>query len=136
VEVIAAYDYDFAGLLSREDRYGQSYPNNDWRADYGYDRTGPANQLQTDGTYDYQYDAEGNMVKKTEIATGQVTTFEHDHRNLMHRATIWSSDPSDGGVILHEEQYRYDAHNRRTSILIDADGAGPEQGLVSPAVDG
>jgi hypothetical protein len=85
VEVIAAYDYDFAGLLSREDRYGQSYPNN---------------------------------------------------RNLMHRATIWSSDPSDGGVILHEEQYRYDAHNRRTSILIDADGAGPEQGLVSPAVDG
>jgi len=174
-EVIAAneYQYDFAGLLAREDRYGQSYPNNDWRADYGYDRTGqllsatytgadvipeqideyyrydangnrtesylhstgyrtgPANQLLTDGTYDFQYDAEGNMVKKTEIATGQVTTFEYDHRNLMVQATIWSSDPSNGGIILHEEQYRYDAHNRRTSIIIDADGAGPEPAEVT-----
>ena len=169
-EVIAAYEYqyDFAGLLTGEDRYGQSYSNNDWRADYAYDRTGqllsatytgadvipeqvdehyrydangnrtesylhgtgyrtgPANQLLTDGTYDYQYDAEGNMVKKTEIATGQVTTFEYDHRNLMVQATIWSSDPTNGGVILHEEQYRYDAHNRRTLILIDPDGAGAD----------
>jgi RHS repeat-associated protein len=164
-EVIAAYEYqyDFAGLLTREDRYGQSYANNDWRADYGYDRTGqllsatytgadvipeqvdeyyrydangnrvesylhgtgyrtgPANQLQTDGTYDYQYDAEGNMVKKTEIATGKVTTFEYDHRNLMVQATIWSSDPSNGGVILHEAEYQYDAFDRRIRMVSDGE---------------
>lgn len=40
----------------------------------------------------------------------------------MYRATIWSSDPATGGVILHEEHYRYDAFNRRTSITVDSDG--------------
>ncbi|MCY2987768.1 MAG: putative Ig domain-containing protein [Planctomycetota bacterium] len=162
-DVIARYDYayDFAGLLTHEDRSGESYTNNDWHADYTYDRTGQllgadysgadvipeqvdetyrydangnrtssylhgtgyrtgtANQLLTDGTYNYKYDGEGNMLKKTEIATGKVTTFEYDHRNRMFRATIYSDDPSSGGIILHEESYRYDAFGRRITILSD-----------------
>ena len=43
----------------------------------------------------------------------------------MVRAVKWSSDPDSGGIILSEQQYTYDAHNRRIRILTDADGAGP-----------
>ena len=101
------YTYDANGNRTSSYLHGTGY------------RTGTANQLQTDGTYNYAYDDEGNMVKKTEIATGQVTLFEYDHRNRMTRATIWSSDPASGGVILHQESYRYDALGRRIMILAD-----------------
>jgi len=48
------YNYDPAG-----NRTGSGY------------QTGPANRLQSDGTYNYTYDAEGNLIQKTEIATGK-----------------------------------------------------------------
>ncbi len=123
-------DYSGADVIPEQvDEYYRYDANGNRTSSYlhgtGY-RTGPANQLETDGTYNYAYDGEGNMVRKTEIATGKVTTFEYDHRNLMCRATIWSSDPASGGVILHEEQYRYDVMNRRTAIIVDSDGVGPE----------
>lgn len=101
------YTYDANGNRTTSYLHGTGY------------RTGTANELLTDGTYNYAYDGEGNMVRKVEIATGQVTIFEYDHRNRMFRATIWSSDPASGGVILHQESYRYDALGRRIAILSD-----------------
>jgi RHS repeat-associated protein len=177
-DVIAQYDYeyDFRGLLSHEDRSGESYANDGCHADYSYDKTGQlleadysgadviaeqvdeyyrydangnrtesylhgggyvtgtANQLKSVGTFNYEYDDEGNLVKKVEIATGEVTTFEYSHRNRMVRAVKWSSDPDSGGIILHEEEYTYDAHNRRIRILVDADGAGPGEAEVTNIV--
>lgn len=163
-DVIARYDYgyDFAGLLSHEDRSGESYPNGDWHADYTYDRTGqlldvdyygadvppeqvdeyyrydangnrvesylhdagyrtgPANQLLADGTYTYEYDGEGNLVKKSEITTGRIAILEYDQRNHMTRATEWTKDISQGGTILHEDGYRYDVSNRRIQVISDS----------------
>jgi RHS repeat-associated protein len=52
----------------------------------------------------------------------------------MVRARIWSSDPDDGGIILHEEQYKYDALDRRIQILVDSDGAGPGQPEVTKII--
>ncbi|MCY2987758.1 MAG: Ig-like domain-containing protein [Planctomycetota bacterium] len=121
---LLAADYSGADVIPEQvDEYYTYDANGNRTSSYlhgtGY-RTGPANELLTDGTYNYAYDDEGNMVRKTEIATGQVTVFEYDHSNRMFRATIWSSDPSSGGMILHQESYRYDALGRR--IMIVADG--------------
>jgi YD repeat-containing protein len=33
--------------------------------------TGENNQLLSDGTYNYEYDNEGNRIRRTEIATGE-----------------------------------------------------------------
>jgi RHS repeat-associated protein len=50
-----------------------------------------------------------------------VTTFEYDNRNHMTRATQWSKDPGQGGIILHQESYRYDVFDHRIQIVSDGD---------------
>jgi RHS repeat-associated protein len=121
---VANYTYDPAGqLLSAAYSNGQaaeqySYDANGNRIGSGY-VTGKANQLLSDGTFNYLYDKDGNLVMETEIATGEVTTFDYDFRNRMTSATQWSKDPSQGGVILHEDDYRYDVLDRRIEITSD-----------------
>jgi RHS repeat-associated protein len=41
------------------------------------------NQLIYDGTYNYEYDAEGNRQRRVEIATSAVTDYQWDHRNRL-----------------------------------------------------
>ena len=48
-----------------------AYDANGNRTNAGY-QTGPDNGLPSDGTYNYTYDGEGNLIKRTEIATGSV----------------------------------------------------------------
>jgi RHS repeat-associated protein len=84
--------------------------------------TGKANRLLSDGTYNYEYDGEGNMSRRTEIATGVVRDFTWDHRNRLVRVT----DKSAGGIITNEAMYTYDALNRRIAKTVDADGTGPK----------
>jgi YD repeat-containing protein len=38
------------------------------------------NRLTSDGTYDYEYDAEGNRTKRTHVATGTYEEYAWDHR--------------------------------------------------------
>ncbi len=89
----------------------------------GY-QTGPGNRLLSDGTYNYLYDAEGNMVRKTNIATGVYQEFEYDHRNRLR----WVTQVLKGGPIPEyglEVEFRYDATNRRISKSVDIDASGP-----------
>ena len=75
------------------------------------------------------------MVTKARIASvaGEVnfTDFEYDFRNRMTKVTQYSKAPSEGGIILREESYRYDALGRRIEVISDGestissyDGAG------------
>ena len=50
--------------------------------------TGAGNLLLSDGTYDYTYDAEGNQITATDIATGAVTTNTWDDRNRQVGMTV------------------------------------------------
>ncbi|MEM9658328.1 MAG: hypothetical protein AAF961_08210, partial [Planctomycetota bacterium] len=94
---------------------------------------GPNNQITSDGTYNYAYDDEGNLVLKTNISTGEYTEFAYDHRNRMTSAKTYSS----GAVLLQEVEFIYDLFDRRIAKTVDADGAGPGVAVtVYTAYDG
>jgi RHS repeat-associated protein len=119
------YTYDAAGQLTDVDHSAQ--------ADEGYvydangNRTagtviGPNNRLLSDGTFNYTYDNEGNLVTKTEIATGVVTEFTYDHRGRLTRVERRDA----GGAILSAAEYTYDIFDRRIAKTVDSDGDGPQ----------
>lgn len=81
----------------------------------GYD-TGPGNRLLSDGTYDYEHDAEGNTVRRTEIATGSYRTFEWDHRNRLTAVKDFIADDTPTQVV----EFTYDAFDRRITKAVDS----------------
>jgi len=85
---------------------------------------GTDNRLQSDGTYRYEYDREGNRTKRTEIATGHVIDYAWDHRNRLLRITERSSAT---GSAVKQVDYTYDVFDRRISKTIDNDGVGAGQ---------
>ena len=123
---VVDYTYDDFGQLMIADHSDQTdenytYDENGNRTNTGYE-TGPANQLTTDGTFNYDYDAEGNLIRKAEIATGKFVEYHYDHRNRLVQATTYSAD----GISLQEIDFTYDAFDRRIAKSVDTDGVGPE----------
>ena len=70
---------------------------------------GAANRLLSDGTFDYEYDNEGNLIRRTDKADGAVREFEYDHRNRLTR--VVDKDP--GGNDVQRVEFTYDALNHR-----------------------
>ncbi len=82
---------------------------------------GPDNRLQTDPTYSYLYDGEGNLIQATNLSTGAVRTLSYDNRNRL----IQVVDRDNQGHPTQEVDYAYDAADRRirtTVITFDASG--------------
>ena len=99
------FNYDANGNRESDSRPGSVYS------------TETGNRLVSDGLFDYEYDGEGNLVLKTKLTTdedgqaGETTEYEYDHRNRLISVTI----KSEGGVILDEVSYGFDALGRRIS---------------------
>lgn len=74
----------------------------------------------SDGTYSYDYDNEGNLIGKSEIATGEVTEYEWDYRNRLTGVVVKDSN----GNVITRVEYSYDAMNRRIAKIVDPDGDG------------
>lgn len=110
-----SYDYDANGNRENSHLHGSGYV------------TGDGNRLLSDGTYNYQYENEGNMTRRTEIASGEYRVFDWDHRNRLTRVT----DFSDSGIITQEVGFAYDGLDRRVLKAVDLDGedAGTETAL-------
>ncbi len=87
-----------------------SYDANGNRTMSGYS-TGTNNQTTSDGTYNYTYDNEGNLVTKTNIATSAQTLYTYDYRNRLTEV-----DQFVGGVKTVLAAYTYDALNRRIGV--------------------
>ncbi|MEL7498440.1 MAG: Ig-like domain-containing protein [Planctomycetota bacterium] len=87
----------------------------------GGNTTGFYNRLTSDGEFQFEYDNEGNRVKRTRIATGEVTEYRWDHRNRLIEVLDRAND---GGSITQLVQHRYDPFNRWISKTVDLDGAG------------
>jgi RHS repeat-associated protein len=121
---VSDFTYDKSDQLvdadhSEQDNESYVYDNNGNRINIGY-VTGENNQLQSDGKFNYEYDKEGNRVKRTEIATGEVTNYEWDHRNRL--VGVETKDSS--GQVLSNSAYTYDVFDNRIAKSVDADGAG------------
>ena len=139
---------------------GVSHSNGSFAAEsFGYDAngnrnttgygTGTGNRLSADGTHTYQYDAEGNMSRRTVVATGAYRVFAYDHRNRLTSVT----DKTAGGTVTGQVSYTYDALDRRIkvaaganvlkvvydgpAVILDFDGGNAEVAryLQGPAID-
>ena len=85
-----SYQYDAAGQLTAADNAtvddeAYTWDANGNRADSGF-VVGSNNQILSDGTNTFAYDAEGNLIRRTDIATGDFTEYAYDHRNRLTAA--------------------------------------------------
>ena len=62
------------------------------------------NRIATDGTYNYSYDGEGNIVLRTKISDGSYTTYTWDHRNRLIEVTDFDNQSAE----LTRIEYGYD----------------------------
>lgn len=98
-----------------------AYDENGNRTGTGY-VTAADNRLESDGTYTYGYDAEGNLVSKTKTSvTGnevKYTTYTWDYRNRLTETVCKNSSEE----VVQTVQYTYDAFDRRiTRTVLDGD---------------
>ena len=96
-----------------------SYDANGNRTNTGYNTT-TNNRLQSDGTYNYEYDGEGNRIKRTSIATGKVTEYTWDYRDRLSGVVTKNTS----GNVIKQVEYTYDVFDRRIAKKVDLDGAG------------
>ena len=68
------------------------------------------NRLLNDKKFTYEYDNNGNTIKKTSLTTGEVTENSWDHRNRKVGVTIRPDAMSAPVSVI---SYKYDAFNRR-----------------------
>ncbi len=115
------FAYDLAGQVVQSQQTGSDLENFEFDANgnpVGADVVqSTGNQIQSDGQFEYEYDDEGNLIKKTEITTGIKTTYSYDHRNRLTHVEARTT----GGIVLFESTYQYDALGRRISTTVNGE---------------
>jgi RHS repeat-associated protein len=76
--------------------------------------------LLSDGTYRYEYDAEGNRTRRVDLRSGEVTEYSWNYYNQLTDVVTRNSS----GEVTRAIEYSYDAWGRRIGKVIDFDGAG------------
>jgi RHS repeat-associated protein len=123
IDGTANYSYDPTGqLLAASYTDGQASESYAWDANGNPagsgDVVGPNNELLSDGTYTYTYDAEGNRTSKFIDANADgvldsgdtaVTQYTWDARNRLVGVTNYATE---GGPATQTVTYSYDAENR------------------------
>ena len=126
IDGVTDYTYDSRDQLIGADHSDDNNPDESYTYDANGNRisssihgegyvTGDGNRLLSDGTYNYEYDNEGNLIRRTEIATGAVRELEWDYRNRL--VAVIEKDA--GGNETQRVEYTYDAFNRRISKAVD-----------------
>jgi RHS repeat-associated protein len=119
---LTEYNHDDTNQLTGADHTGQTdesytYDDNGNRIMSGY-VVGANNRITSDGTHDYEYDAEGNLTAKETIATGEREEYAWDHRNRLMSVTC-----KDGSAnVVKKVEQTYDLFNRWVRSQVDADG--------------
>ncbi len=80
---------------------------------------GVNNRLKFDGTYNYMYDAEGNLTLRWKISDWSITEYAYDHRNRLTSVTTCACS---GGPATSSVEYTYDYQNRQIRRAYDDDG--------------
>jgi RHS repeat-associated protein len=116
---LTGYGYDGADRLTSADHPGAQPDENFVGYDHAGNRLGNGvvigsdNRLLEDAQFTYEYDAEGNLVAKTDKVTGDVTHYEWDYRNRL--TAVWTETA--GQIITSYIEYRYDPLDRRVSRI-------------------
>ena len=79
---------------------------------------GPDNELLSDGTWNYSYDAAGDMVGKVNIADGDTWTYTYD---AAHEQISATEKDSSGNVIV-AEQTTFDVFGNRIAETVTQGG--------------
>ena len=121
------YSYDARAQLrsayhSYQTDESYTYDANGNRTNTGY-QTATNNRLTSDGVFSYQYDNEGNRIRRTRLSNGEVTDYTWDHRQRLTEVTLRVSA---GGAITRQVNYAYDLYDQRLSKTVDLDGAGAQ----------
>jgi RHS repeat-associated protein len=114
------YTFDAIGQLMTADHQSAANPAESYTYDPNGNRLtsglasgayqiGPDNRLQADGTFTYTYDNEGNLIQRTDVATGAVRLFQWDERNRL--TAVIDQDPT--GKEVQRVLFTYDALDRR-----------------------
>jgi RHS repeat-associated protein len=122
------YTYDLTGQLIGASRGGESFtydPNGNRTG--GHYQTGPGNRLLADGRYTYEYDGEGNLIKRTDTAAGRTREFVWDQRNRLVQVT----DKDAHGNPTMIAKYTYDADDRRISKTVDTSPQDAVPGITT-----
>lgn len=151
-----SYAYDFAGRMVRKSSidglvtYAYDEANQLTGADYsvqadetfGYDGTGnrtnagyatdPDNRLRADGRFTYSYDDQGNLIQRTETATGANTQYAWDFRNRL--TGVETRDGS--GQLAQTVTYIYDPLDRRIQKTVATGSVVSQLARVSAAFVG
>jgi RHS repeat-associated protein len=120
------YSYDTTDELTGAT--SSSLPNESYSYDLNGNRlayqTSADNRLMSDGTYSYTYDNEGNRTSRTNIATGEVTTYTWDYRNRLTQVTTTNAS----GTVTMQANYTYDVFDRRIGKVVT-------RGTVAPTTE-
>ena len=77
--------------------------------------------MQSDGTYYYTYDLQGNVKQRITILVGQVTDYTWDNRNRLTSVTNRTSTATT--TYTQKVEYIYDAFDRRIAKRLDVNGS-------------
>src|SRR5487761_1164828 len=98
--------------------------------------TGAANLLASDGTFNYQYDADGNRTVRTRIsnayASDYQTQYSYDYRNRLTDEEFFDNN----GVLTKHVHYVYDVLDREIGEQIDDTGGGSYDRTMRYVLDG
>jgi RHS repeat-associated protein len=96
--------------------------------DYGYDAAGnrntggstptTGNQLSTDGTWDYVYDAKGNVTEKDSVSTAEKWTYAYNNANELTQAKHYDAS----SALVLTANYKYDIFGNRAEKSVIAGG--------------
>jgi RHS repeat-associated protein len=112
----AIYTHDDLGQLlgatrsnpSDDESYVYDENGNRITANGDFYTTGANNRILSDGASTYDYDAEGNITRITNIATGDYRDLTWDYRNRLTKVTQFDSSDVEQWRV----EYAYDAYNR------------------------
>lgn len=127
----ATYGYDKDNQVTSVTYTGTGQPANEsYTLDANGNRTnngfqvGTNNQLTTDGTFNYQFDQEGNRTVRTRISNSYAvdykTTYSWDYRNRLTDVDFYDNN----NVLTKHVHYTYDVFNNLLSQSLDSTGAG------------
>ncbi len=122
IDGATSFSYDRRDQLTGAERADRTdsyaYDANGNRSGDGY-VTETGNRIASDGTYEYEYDNEGNRIRRVHLDNGTITEYGWDHRNRLISVVEREADQTHVGFSVPGQttriEYTYDLFDRRIS---------------------